>query len=172
MNILIIGAGGVGTSAAKIIEQQGKAASWAKKIVVADYDEKRAKKVADKICKGGKFVSAKINARDPESIKAVIEEHKIDFCMNAVEPDFNQCIFDTCYATKTIYLDCAMTLSKPDEGQVGKNKLTYEKLGDYQFGKHAEWEKAGNMAIVGSGVEPGMADVFAKFASKHLFDKI
>ena len=41
MKLLIIGAGGVGTSAAKIIARQGKEADWAEKIVVADYDAAR-----------------------------------------------------------------------------------------------------------------------------------
>ena len=172
MKLLIIGAGGVGTSAAKIIQLQGKDGEWAEKVVIADYNEERAKKVAEEICGGGRFVAAKINAREPESIKAVIKEHGITWVMNAVEPDFNQCIFDTCLEMKAGYLDCAMTLSKPNEGDVGKKELGYEKLGDYQFAKNKEWEKAGNMAIVGSGVEPGMADVFARFADKHLFDTI
>ncbi|MEA4923344.1 MAG: saccharopine dehydrogenase NADP-binding domain-containing protein, partial [Eubacteriaceae bacterium] len=172
MKLLIIGAGGVGTSAAKIIQLQGKEGEWAEKVVIADYNEARAKTVAEDICGGGRFVAEKINARDPENIKAIMKKHEITWVMNAVEPDFNQNIFDTCLEMKSGYLDCAMTLSKPDEAQVGQKELSYEKLGDYQFGKHAEWEKAGNMAIVGSGVEPGMADVFAKFASKHLFDKI
>jgi saccharopine dehydrogenase (NAD+, L-lysine forming) len=46
------------------------------------------------------------------------------------------------------------------------------KLGDYQFDKAADWEKKGILALVGMGVEPGMADVFAKYAEKHLFDDI
>ena len=54
MKLLIIGAGGVGTSAAKIIARQGKEADWAEKIVVADYDAARAEKVANEICGGGK----------------------------------------------------------------------------------------------------------------------
>ncbi|MGI6721431.1 MAG: saccharopine dehydrogenase NADP-binding domain-containing protein [Anaerovoracaceae bacterium] len=172
MKILIIGAGGVGTSAAKIIQLQGSKADWAEKVVVSDYDEARAKKVAEEICGGGKFVAAKVNARDADNIEALIKEHGITWVMNAVEPEFNQCIFNTCLKCKVGYIDCAMTLSKPDESQVGNDHITYEKLGDYQFAQNDEWAKAGNMAIVGSGVEPGMADVFAKFAEKHLFDTI
>lgn len=171
MKVLIIGAGGVGTSAAMIIKRAGSEGDWADKVVVADYNEARAKEVAETICGGEKFVAAKINAKDPESIKEVIKAHDIEFVMNAVEPSFNETIFDTCLETKTIYLDCAMTLSKPKAGAAGKD-VDYEKLGDYQFAKHEEWEKAGAMAIVGSGVEPGMADVFARFAEKHLFDTI
>ena len=73
MKLLIIGAGGVGTSAAKIIERAGAEGDWAEKVVVADYDVERAKVVANEICGGGKFVPAHINAMDPASIKAVVE---------------------------------------------------------------------------------------------------
>ncbi|MEG2199872.1 MAG: saccharopine dehydrogenase C-terminal domain-containing protein, partial [Anaerovorax sp.] len=90
--------------------------------------------------------------------------------MNAVDPSYNENIFDTALACGVGYIDCAMTLStrhpeKPFE-------LCDVKLGDYQFARAEAWKKAGCMAIVGSGVEPGMADVFAKYAEKHLFDVI
>ncbi|MGI6766921.1 MAG: saccharopine dehydrogenase NADP-binding domain-containing protein [Lentihominibacter sp.] len=170
MKLLIIGAGGVGTSAAKIIERAGAEGDWAEKVVVADYDLARAEKVANEICGGGKFVPAKIDAKDPASIKAVAEEHGCDFVMNAVDPRMNECIFDTCLENKLGYLDCAMTLGK--EHPEKPYELAHIKLGDYQFAKQKEWEASGKMAICGSGVEPGMSDVFAKYAAKHLFDKI
>lgn len=46
------------------------------------------------------------------------------------------------------------------------------KLGDYQFERAEQWEKKGLLAVVGLGVEPGMADVFARYAEKNLFDEI
>lgn len=169
MNLLIIGAGGVGTSAAMIISRAGKEGEWAQKVVISDYNLARAEEVA-KLCNNPRFVPEKINARDPKTIKEVIKKHGITFVMNAVEPDFNETIFDTCLEAKVGYLDCAMTLSKrhPEKPY----ELAHIKLGDYQFERHELWEKAGNMAIVGSGVEPGMADVFARYAAKHLFDTI
>jgi saccharopine dehydrogenase-like NADP-dependent oxidoreductase len=45
-------------------------------------------------------------------------------------------------------------------------------LGDYQFAKEKDWENKGILALVGIGVEPGMADVFARYAQDHLFDEI
>ena len=170
MKLLIIGAGGVGTSAAMIIKRAGKEGDWAEKVVVSDYNLTRAEEVAVRICGGGKFHAEKIDARDTESIKGVIKKHGITFVMNAVEPLFNEAIFDTCLAERVGYLDCAMTLSRAHPEKPFEK--TYIKLGDYQFERHEQWEKAGVMAIVGSGVEPGMADVFAKFAAKHLFDEI
>jgi saccharopine dehydrogenase-like NADP-dependent oxidoreductase len=169
MKLLIIGAGGVGTSAAQIIKRAGKGGNWAKKVIIADYNVKRAELVARQL-KEPRFIPAQVDASKPESIKALIEQYKPDFVLNAVEPAFNETIFDTCYETGTNYMDCAMTLSTPDKKDP-YNKVNV-KLGDYQFARHNKWKNKGILALVGSGVEPGMADVFAAYAQKHLFDKI
>ncbi|MDD6311674.1 MAG: saccharopine dehydrogenase NADP-binding domain-containing protein [Firmicutes bacterium] len=170
MKLLIIGAGGVGTSAAKIIERAGAEGDWAEKVVVSDYDKSRAETVANEICGGGKFVAEEINAMDAESIKAVIKKHDIDFTLNACDPRMNYCIFDACLEAGSGYMDCAMTLAK------NHPEKPYEMVGslqgEYQFASSDKWKEAGKMAVVGSGVEPGMANVFAKYAAKHLFDKI
>jgi saccharopine dehydrogenase-like NADP-dependent oxidoreductase len=169
MKLLIIGAGGVGTSAARIIKRAGKEGEWAEKIVLADYNVARAEEVAGQ-CADPRFIPEKINAKDPAGIKEVIAKHGITFVMNAVEPAFNEIIFDACFEAGVGYLDCAMTLSKPHPEK--PYERTHIKLGDYQFERCEAWEKAGNIAIAGSGVEPGMADVFARFAADHLFDEI
>jgi saccharopine dehydrogenase-like NADP-dependent oxidoreductase len=169
MKILIIGAGGVGTSAAHIIKRAGTGGEWAEKVIISDYNLARAEEVVGQLG-GGRFVSAKIDASSPESIKAVIAEHGPDFVLNAVEPAFNETIFDTCFEAGVGYMDCAMTLSTRDpEDPFHKAGI---KLGDYQFERAEAWEQKGLTALVGSGVEPGMADVFARFANDHLFDEI
>jgi saccharopine dehydrogenase (NAD+, L-lysine forming) len=169
MKLMIIGAGGVGQSVAMIIKRAGQEGAWAEKVILADYNLTRAKEVAA-MCGDPRFVAEQIDAKSPDQIKELIKKHSITQVLNAVEPSFNETIFDTCFACGVGYMDCAMTLSKrhPDK----PFKLAHIKLGDYQFAKHKEWEKAGCMALVGSGVEPGMADVFARFAAKHLFDTI
>ncbi|MDR1953553.1 MAG: saccharopine dehydrogenase NADP-binding domain-containing protein [Clostridiales Family XIII bacterium] len=169
MKLLIIGAGGVGTSAAQIIKRAGKEGEWAEKVIIADYNLARAEEVAGQLG-GGRFIAEKIDARSPESIKSVVAKHGANFIMNAVEPAFNEIIFDTCYEAGVGYLDCAMTLSAKDEKDP-YNKANV-KLGDYQFERAEQWEKKGITALVGSGVEPGMADVFARYAADHLFDTI
>jgi saccharopine dehydrogenase-like NADP-dependent oxidoreductase len=64
----------------------------------------------------------------------------------------------------------AMSLSTADP------ELPYErcgvKLGDYQFARDLEWADRGLLALCGMGVEPGLADVFARYAADHLFSKI
>lgn len=169
MKLLIIGAGGVGQSAAMIIKRAGNEGSWAEKIVLADYNLARAQEVAA-LCNDPRFIAEKVDASVAGQIKELIKKHAITFIFNAVEPVFNETIFDTCFDCSIGYMDCAMTLSKRHPEK--PFELTHVKLGDYQFAKNEEWEKAGLMALVGSGVEPGMADVFARFAAKHLFDTI
>jgi len=63
-----------------------------------------------------------------------------------------------------------MTLSSPHPEKPFEK--TGIKLGDYQFERSKQWEEKGILSLVGLGVEPGMADVFAKYAEKHLFDEI
>jgi saccharopine dehydrogenase-like NADP-dependent oxidoreductase len=46
------------------------------------------------------------------------------------------------------------------------------KLGDDQFALRGDWETAGRLAIVGMGVEPGLSDVFARYAADKLFSHI
>lgn len=169
MKLLLIGVGGVGQSAAAIIKAAGVNGKWMEKMVLADYNLERAKEV-EEIIGDPRFVADKVNAKDPESIKSVAKKHGIDFILNAVEPVFNEVIFDTAFELGVGYMDCAMTLSYRHP------ERPYEecgvKLGDYQFAKADAWKEKGLIACCGSGVEPGMADVFAKYAAKHLFDEI
>jgi saccharopine dehydrogenase-like NADP-dependent oxidoreductase len=67
-------------------------------------------------------------------------------------------------------MDMAMTLSEPHpEKPFEKCGI---KLGDYQFERSKDWEKKGILSLVGLGVEPGMADIFARYAQDYLFDEI
>ena len=170
MKALIIGAGGVGQSTAMLIKKNGNGGEdWLEKMVIADYNLDRAKEVAA-LCDDERFVAEQVNAGDPASIKGLIEKYDIDFVLNVVSPNFNECIFDTCLEAGVTYMDCAMTL--PTRHPEKPYELAYIKLGDYQFDKAEEWEKKGALALIGSGVEPGVANVFARFADKHLFDEI
>jgi saccharopine dehydrogenase-like NADP-dependent oxidoreductase len=67
-------------------------------------------------------------------------------------------------------MDMAMSLSIPHP--TDPYNTPGLKLGDWQFERASEWEKAGRLALVGMGVEPGISDVFAKYASDHLFSEI
>ena len=90
--------------------------------------------------------------------------------MNACDPSFNEPIFDAAYNVGVNYMDMAMTLSTPHP--TDPFHKCGVKLGDYQFERAKKWEEKGLLCLVGLGVEPGMADVFARYAQEHLFDEI
>ena len=90
--------------------------------------------------------------------------------LNAVDPRFVMPIFEGAFAAGADYLDMAMSLSKPHADQ--PYALPGIKLGDEQFLRAPAWEAAGRLALVGIGVEPGLSDVFARYAADHLFSEI
>ena len=79
-------------------------------------------------------------------------------------------IFRAALAAGIHYLDMAMSLSAPHPTEPYAQPGV--KLGDEQFALAAEWEASGRLALVGIGVEPGLSDVFARYAADHLFSDI
>ena len=163
MRILLVGAGGVGSAFAAIAARR----DFFEAIVIADYDEARAVKAAED---DARFVGAKIDASDEASVAALVREHGITHVMNAVDPIFNMAIFNGAKAAGADYLDMAMSLSQrhPEKPY----ELTGVKLGDEQFAVADQWEADGRLALCGIGVEPGLSDVFARYAADHLFSEI
>jgi saccharopine dehydrogenase (NAD+, L-lysine forming) len=45
-------------------------------------------------------------------------------------------------------------------------------LGEAQFATESLWQEAGRLALVGIGVEPGLSDIFARYAADELFSSI
>lgn len=163
MRILLVGAGGVGGAFTAIAARR----DFFDTVVVADYDLARAERAA---ATDDRFVAAQVDASSAESVTALCREHGITHVMNAVDPVFNMSVFDGAYAAGADYLDMAMSLSQrhPESpySRVGV------KLGDEQFAVAGDWEAAGRLALVGIGVEPGLSDVFARYAADHLFSEI
>ncbi len=143
---------------------------WLKSMVLADFNINRAEEVQKKLGEAERFPVEFIDAGRQENIEALARKHNVDLIMNSVDPLFNKQIFDAAYNVGANYIDMAMTLSEPHPSDPF-NKVGV-KLGDYQFEKAGEWEAKGLLALVGCGVEPGMADVFARYAHDHLFDEI
>ena len=166
MKVLLVGVGGVGEAIAAI----AKPRAWMEQIVLADYNLERAKEVQKKLGDDKRFPVEFIDASKQENIEELARKYGVDLIMNAVDPIFNKQIFDAAYNVGVTYMDMAMTLSEPHPTDPF-NKPGI-KLGDYQFDRAQDWEKKGLLALVGIGVEPGMADVFARYAQDHLFDEI
>lgn len=167
MRVLLVGAGGVGSAIAKIAARRG----FFERFVVADYDLARAEAaVAALGAEERRFTACRADASDEEEVARLLAEHGCDVLMNATDPRFVMPLFNAALAAGTHYVDMAMSLSRPHPadpyGTCGV------KLGDEQFERAEEWEKSGRIALVGMGVEPGLSDVFARYAAEELFDDI
>jgi saccharopine dehydrogenase-like NADP-dependent oxidoreductase len=165
MRILIVGAGGVGSSATVIAARR----PFFESCVVADYDLARAQR-AVLAADDPRFIAVGVDASSAAEVSALCREHRITHVLNAVDPRFVMPLFDGAFAAGADYLDMAMSLSKPHQ------EHPYErcgvKLGDDQFAAAAQWASAGRLALVGMGVEPGLSDIFARYAADHLFSSI
>lgn len=166
MKVLLVGVGGVGEAIAAI----AKPHAWMEQMVLADYNVKRAKEVQKKLRQPKRFPVEFIDASKKSEIIKLAKKYKVDLIMNAVDPVFNEQIFDAAFDAGVNYMDMAMTLSTPHKKDPFNKPGV--KLGDYQFKKAKDWKKKKLLALVGLGVEPGMADVFARYAQDHLFDEI
>lgn len=166
MKVLLVGVGGVGEAIASIAAPR----KWLESMVLADYDIKRAEEVGHKLGDAKRFPVEFVDAGNQKKIEELAKKYQVDLIMNSVDPVFNRQIFDAAFNVGVKYMDMAMTLSEPHP--TDPFNKTGVKLGDYQFGKAGEWEGKNLLALVGIGVEPGMADVFARYAQDHLFDEI
>ena len=165
MKALLIGAGGVGSAIANIAARR----LFITSMVVADYALARAEAAVTKV-NDSRFSAQEVDASDVLNIRALIRKVAPDIVVNAVDPRFVMPIFLACEEEKVNYMDMAMSLSKPHpEDPMNKPGV---KLGDEQFARQKNWSDAGIYAVVGMGIEPGMSDVFARYAQDELFSRI
>ncbi|MFF0718429.1 saccharopine dehydrogenase family protein [Micromonospora sp. NPDC003816] len=164
MRVLLIGAGGVGSAVVAIAARR----AFFDTMVVADHDGTRAARAV--AGRDDRFVAAGVDAASAEAVAALCREHRITHVLNAVDPRFVMPIFDGAYAAGADYLDMAMSLSRPHPTRPYQE--TGVMLGDAQFAAADRWTEAGRLALCGIGVEPGLSDVFARYAADELFREI
>ena len=165
MRLLILGAGGVGSAVARIAARR----PFLEHVLLADYDLGRAERAAA-AAGDPRMAAARLDASDTTAIVGLLTERRIDAVLGATDPRFTMPIFRAALAAGVHYLDMAMSLSRPHPEDPFSR--TGVKLGDEQFAMAADWERAGRLAVVGMGVEPGLSDVLARYASDHLFSRI
>jgi len=156
VRVLVVGSGGVGSAVAPIAARR----DFFERLVFADIDAGRAAAAAGR--GDDRFGSAQLDASDMAAIADLAGAERCDVILNATDPRFNPPIFQAAFDAGCTYLDMAMTLSKPGA----------ERLGDAQFAQADRWRERGQLALVGIGVEPGLSDVFARYAADHLFSEI
>lgn len=169
MKILLIGTGGVGEALATIIRNQDSNSEWMEQMVLADFNRKRAEKVATKLG-GGRFVPEYVNARNNNEIIALAKKYNPDYIVNGCDPSFVPSIMNAAYDAGCNYLDFTCSWSVPHETK--PYELTNVKVGDLQFNNHDRYKEKGLSGIIGVGADPGMVNVFAKYAEKYYFDQI
>ncbi len=166
MRILVVGSGGVGGAFAPIAARR----DFYEHVVFSDIDPARAQRVVDRFGSNGRYSATTIDAGDAASVAECARANGITHILNAADPRFVMPIFNGSFEAGVHYLDMAMSLSEehPTEpyAKVGK------KLGDDQFAVTHDWEGRGLLALAGIGIEPGAADVFARYAADHLFSRV
>ncbi len=166
MKVLLIGVGTVGEAIARL--SAGR--PWLERMVLADYDIDRARRIQAAVGDASSHPVARIDASDAAAVAELARAHDVDLVMNAVDPRYLMPVFRGALAAGTNYMDMAVSLSEPHP--TDPYRLPGVKLGDRQFELASEWQSKGRLALVGVGMDPGLSEVFAAHAAKHLFDEV
>ena len=174
MRMMLVGAGAVGESILKVMKWRDPAGEWLEYVLVSDFDMHRAQEVARKLNGDTRFRIAEVDATDKEGMKMLIQMHQIDFLMDAAPPFASNYIFDAAYETGIDYGNMgtwSVPMDHPAYGLGIENSYT-EPMTKYNFDRHEAWKKKGNMAVICMGIDPGVVNVFAKYAATELLDEI
>ena len=163
MKVLVIGAGGVGSSIANIASRR----KFLTSMVLADRDLNQATAAVDRL-NDPRFSAVHVDASSVESLRALIKATAPDLVINSVDPRFVMPIFIACEEEGANYLDMAMSLTTPHP--TDPFNKTGVKFGDDQFARASAWKE--NYALLGLGIEPGLSNIFARYASDELFSRI
>jgi saccharopine dehydrogenase (NAD+, L-lysine-forming) len=155
--VLIIGAGGVGNVVAKKCAQLPQVFE---EIVLASRTKAKCDKIASEIDRP--IQTARVDADDAKQTAALIQKHKPQLVINVALPYQDLPIMDACLATKTHYLDTA-NYEPPTAA-----KFEYK----WQWAYQDRYAQTGIMALLGSGFDPGVTNVFCAYALKHYYDRI
>lgn len=155
--VLIIGAGGVGNVVVKKCAQVPEVFS---EIVLASRTKSKCDKIASEVSRP--ILTEQVNADDAGQVAALIRRHKPSLVINVALPYQDLPIMDACLAEKVNYLDTA-NYEPPDVA-----RFEYK----WQWAYHERYAQAGIMALLGSGFDPGVTNVFCAYAQKHFYDEI
>lgn len=159
--ILIIGAGGVGQVVVHKCAQHPEVFS---KIMLASRTKSKCDRIAEDIEKRycRKIKTAKIDADDVPQLVKLIKRFKPKMVLNVALPYQDLNIMDACLETGVHYLDTANYEPK----DVAKFEYSW------QWAYQDRFRKAGLMAVLGCGFDPGVTNVYTAYAAKHHFDEI
>lgn len=157
---LIIGAGGV---ASVVIHKCCQNSEVFEEICIASRTKSKCDAIKAKLDGGKtKITTAQVDADNVPELVALINDYKPDLVINVALPYQDLHIMDACLGTKTNYMDTANY--EPEDTA----KFEYS----WQWAYRERFEKAGIMALLGCGFDPGVTGVFSAYAQKHYFDEI
>ena len=155
--VLIIGAGGVSQV---VVHKCAQVSEVFQDIILASRNEEKCKKIASQLNRP--ITTTQIDAENVPQLVALIKKHKPNMIINVALPYQDLTIMDACLETGINYLDTANYEPK-DEA-----KFCYKWQWDYTD----KFKEKGLMALLGSGFDPGVTNVFTAYALKHYFDEI
>ena len=155
--VLIIGAGGVGRVVAHKCAQLPDVFS---DICLASRTQSKCDQIASEL--NCPIQTAALNADEVGQTVNLIKRFRPDLVINVALPYQDLSIMDACLEADVDYLDTA-NYEPPDEA-----RFEYK----WQWAYQEKFKKAGRMALLGSGFDPGVTNVFCAYAQKHLFDEI
>lgn len=159
--IIIIGAGGVGrVTAYKCAENK----EVFNEIVLASRTQSRCNEIAKDILQNHnvKIQTDQVDADHVDQVKALFDKHQPKLVINVALPYQDLTIMEACLQSGVHYLDTA-NYEPPEEA-----KFEYS----WQWAYKEKFEKAGLLAILGCGFDPGVTGVYTAFAAKHHFDEM
>ena len=158
---LIIGAGGVGNvvafKCAMNVETFGAITLASRTLSKCDAIAKNVKEKTEVEIK-----TKKVDADSVADLITLFEEIEPNIVINVALPYQDLTIMDACVACGVDYLDTA-NYEHPDTA-----KFEYKE----QWAKDNAFKTANIMALLGSGFDPGVTNVFCAYAQKHYFDEI
>lgn len=159
--ILIIGAGGVATVAAHKCAQVPEVF---REIMIASRTLSKCDAIRDDIKAryGRDIQTARVDADNVPELAALIRSFRPDAVLNLALPYQDLHIMDACLETGVHYIDTA-NYEPPDEAH-----FEYS----WQWAYQQRFREKGIMALLGSGFDPGVTNVFTSYAGKHIFDEI
>lgn len=160
-HVLIIGAGGVSNV---VVHKCAQAKETFSQITLASRTLKKCNDIADSVKEkyGVSVKTAEIDADNVGELIQLIESVRPDLVLNVALPYQDLHIMDACLATGVDYLDTA-NYEPPEEA-----KFEYK----WQWAYQDKFQEKGIMALLGSGFDPGVTNVFTAYIKKHLLDEI
>lgn len=174
MRMMLVGAGAVGESILRIIQSRLDYRTWLEFVLVADYDLDRAEEVISHLRDRDDLKAVKVDARNEKDIAELIETYDIDFVMDAAAPFVSNNIFDAAYKAGANYGSMgtwSVPMEHPKLG-LGIENSYVEPMTKYNFDRHDKWREKNQMACICMGIDPGVVNVFAKYAAEYEFDEL